>query len=148
MTPLGVKVLIDLPMREHRQLSLNQQGEFPLKSLLVVVLFALSFSLYAFAQNSPVAGPVANAVATAVPSATSVPVAAQSAPAAPMSAGLIGILIAVVLSLNSILSAVQKIFSSLAKTEPGWLQSFSSIVLSVAKFLGSNPDAPSTPPKQ
>ena len=113
-------------------------------SLLVLVMFC--FSVFAFAQSSPVASPAASAVASAAQPAVVAVVAAPSAPAAPVSAGLIGILIAVVLGLNAVLSSLQKIFGAMAQSEPGWLQSLSSIVLAVAKFLGSNPDTPPTKP--
>lgn len=109
-----------------------------MKSISIVVLSLLCFSLYAFAQSSPVAVPAASAVVSAQPAVTAAPVVAPVS-AAPMSNGLIAIVIALVLGLNTILSTVQKVFGSLAKSEPGWLTTLSSIVLEIAKFLGSNP---------
>ena len=115
------------------------------KVSLLVLILACWFGLHAYAQSSPAGIPGVSVVVSATPAMTPVPAASVSAPVAPVSAGLIGILIAVVLGLNSVLSALQQIFGSLAKSEPGWLQSLSSIVLEVAKFLGSNPDNNSTP---
>lgn len=96
-----------------------------MKYILLLMIFGMS--LFAFAQSSPAVAPVAAVVAVA-------------APAAPVvSGGLIAIVGAIVIGLNLLLSSIQKVFSTMAKTEPGWLQSLSAIVLAVAKFLGSNP---------
>ena len=51
---------------------------------------------------------------------------------------------AVVVCVNSILSAIQILFTALSKQEPSWLTSMCKFVLSVSQFLGSNP--PSSPP--
>jgi hypothetical protein len=109
-----------------------------LRNLLLLFVTMFGLSLYAFAQSSPAAAPAANAVASAVQAVPVAPVVA-AAPAVPMSAGFIGIVIAIVAGLNVLLSSVQKVFSGLSKSEPGWLQSLSSVVLEIAKFLGSNP---------
>jgi hypothetical protein len=59
-----------------------------------------------------------------------------------MSATLLLQIGAAVVCVNSILSAVQILFAALAKQEPGWLQSVSSVVLKISQFLGSNPPTP------
>ena len=92
-----------------------------MRTLSLLVVLVLGFGTYAFADGLPV---------------TSAP--ASAAPA--VTAGFIGILVAIIAGLNVLLSAVQQIFSNLAKTEPGWLQSTSSVILSVSKYLGSNPN--------
>lgn len=110
-----------------------------MKNLALLLVMMFGFSLYAFAQSSPVAVPV-----------TPAPVAAASGPVvapavnAPVSASFIGIVIAIVAGLNVLLSSLQQIFSALSKSEPGWLQSVSKVVLFVAKYLGSNPDVASS----
>lgn len=118
-----------------------------MRNLLLMIFMVLGFSLYVFAQSSPVASP-APKVVVSVPAAVA-PVAAASlapaavSPAAPVSsvpsAGFIGIVVAIVAGLNVLLSGVQTIFGNLSKSEPGWLQTVSSIVSNVAKWLGSNP---------
>lgn len=89
-----------------------------MKKLLLSVL--LLFPVVLLAQSAPV-------------------VAAPPASPSLLSPALIAIVAGVVLSLNTALSGVQTIFAQWSKQEPGWLQSVSSFVLSVAKFLGSNP---------
>lgn len=72
--------------------------------------------------------------------AQSVPVS-PVAPSAPslLSPAMIAIVAGIVMSLNTVLSSMQVLFAQWAKQEPGWLQSVSKFVLSVSKFLGSNP---------
>jgi hypothetical protein len=111
-----------------------------MKTIVVFALMFLGISLYSFADvASPAAAPaVVQSLSQALAPAAPVVVAPPPASGG-MSLGLIGILAAVVVALNSVLSAVQKLFGSLAKSEPGWLQAVSKVVLEVAKFLGSNP---------
>jgi hypothetical protein len=61
-----------------------------------------------------------------------------------MSTSLMLTIAAGVMFVNTVLSAVQVLFTALSKTEPGWLQSASKFLLTVTQFLGSNP--PNTPP--
>jgi hypothetical protein len=100
----------------------------------------LGFSLYAFAQNPNAASPGSSVVGAAAQPVVAVPAPAAVLQSAPVSVGFVGIIIAIVAGLNVLLSSVQQIFSGLSKSEPGWLQSISSIVLAVAKYLGSNPN--------
>lgn len=67
------------------------------------------------------------------------PVAAAPASSPLLSASFIALVSGIILSVNSALSLVQSLFAQWAKSEPGWLQSISSLVLNVAKFIGSNP---------
>lgn len=61
-----------------------------------------------------------------------------------MNASLLLQISAGVVFVNSLLAALQILFSALAKQEPGWLTSVSKLLLSVAQVLGSNP--PNQPP--
>lgn len=115
-------------------------------NLMLVILMLLGVSVYALAQNAVVAKPASvSAVASSV-SPVQVAQPAQAAPAvsapapAPVSVGFVGILLAVVAGFNVLLSGAQKIFSTLSKSEPGWLQSLGSIMLEISKLLGSNPN--------
>ena len=100
---------------------------------LILGLILIFPGFFALAQVLPSPSPVVDAVVS-------------SPAAAPLVSGkLIAILLSAVVCLNIALSAVQQVFSALSQTEPGWLQTLSSFVLSVAKYLGSNPD---TKPKQ
>jgi hypothetical protein len=63
-----------------------------------------------------------------------------------MSLTLIATIGAVVVCVNSVLSAIQVLFTAMSKTEPGWLQSASKFLLSVSQFLGSNPPNSTPPP--
>jgi hypothetical protein len=62
-----------------------------------------------------------------------------------MSLSLMATVAAAVVCVNSVLSAIQVLFTALSKTEPGWLQSVSKFLLSVSQFLGSNPPNSSPP---
>ena len=71
------------------------------------------------------------------------PVVAPVVPAAPafnlFSVSTLASIALIISCLNIVLSAIQEIFAKLAKSEPGWLQSLSAIVLKIAQYLGSNP---------
>ena len=84
--------------------------------------------------------PVPAPVVTPTPAPT--PASAVAAPAATpnLSGGFIAIVLGIIGCANIVLSAVQQIFSKLSKSEPGWLQTVSSVVLAVTKYLGSNPN--------
>jgi hypothetical protein len=98
----------------------------------MIFLMTLGASLYVCAQSVPVATPIASAVPAVIAPAVS---------SGLTSATFIGVVVAIVAGLNVLLSSVQQIFSSLSKAEPGWLSSISSVILAVAKYLGSNPNA-------
>jgi hypothetical protein len=110
-----------------------------MKNLCLTVM-AVTIWVYAFMAHSQAApaAVVAPAAAVVAPVAAAV-VSAAPAASSFLSAGFIALVISIVACLNIALSAVQQMFSSLSKSEPGWLQSVSSVVLAVAKFLGSNP---------
>jgi hypothetical protein len=113
---------------------------------ILSLLFVFAFTLGCFevlADTAPAASPAA--VAVAAPQAAPAPVVVAPSLGSPVSAGFIGLILAILACANIVLSAVQQVFAKLSKTEPGWLQSVSSIVLAIAKYLGSNPDAPKPP---
>lgn len=101
-----------------------------MRAAYVLILFVLGLGLYAFGQNPATSASPASA-AIAAPTTTPV---ASATPA------LVGVVVAIVAGLNVLLSSVQTIFSALSKSEPGWLTSVSGFILSIAKFLGSNPN--------
>lgn len=111
-----------------------------LSSLVLVLAFYLSPVFAQVVDASPVASPVAAAAAQTIQAAQRVPVVAPQAQQVLVGGGLIAMIVLIVSCLNIILSAVQQIFAKLSKAEPGWLQSVSSVVLAVAKYLGSNPN--------
>lgn len=103
-----------------------------LSLLISMVLMVLGMSTYVLAQSAPVAQPAPAA------SVAPAPAASVAAPAAASPVGLAGIVVAIVAGLNVLLSGVQTVFGALAQSEPGWLQTIGSIVLTVSQWLGSN----------
>lgn len=126
-----------------------------LLSLLFVAVISTMYFVPSFAATSTVtpAASVVTVPSAVAPAPAVAAVASDSTVVAvspPVSSGkLIAMILACVVSLNILLSAVQQICAKFSLTEPGWLQSASSIVLSVAKVLGSNPsvDAKAADPK-
>lgn len=60
----------------------------------------------------------------------------------------IGVIAGIVIGLNVVLSGVQKIFDALSKSEPGWLQRFSSMVLKGSQWASSNVNVGAQAPQQ
>lgn len=98
---------------------------------LIVSIILLMLSVVVMAQTSP--PPVTSGTPVAV-------VATTPATTSFLSAGFVALIVSIVACLNIALSAVQQGFSALSKTEPGWLQTISKLVLGIAKYVGSNPN--------
>lgn len=113
-----------------------------MKKLGLTVVFTVVslFGLFLMAQvSATMPGDVPSAVAAIAPAAT-------MTPASFLTPGFITMLMSIVVCLNLLLSAVQQIFHTLSKSEPGWLQTLSVVILNITKYLSANPDVPKTPP--
>jgi hypothetical protein len=73
------------------------------------------------------------------PSPTPASAAAVATPSSGLNASFVLLVSGLVLSLNTVLSTVQVVFTQWSKAEPGWLTTLSGYVAKVAAFIGSNP---------
>ena len=100
---------------------------------IIIFTMLLLISIACFAQSPSPAGAVTGTTVTTLPSSGLV--------GGLLSPSTVAGIISLVLCLNVALSAIQQMFSNLSKQEPSWLTDVSGIVLKIAKYLGSNPNA-------
>lgn len=103
--------------------------------MLVLVLVSLLFLAFAHAQG-------------ASPSPSPTPVVTSTPPPASGSAstaGFVGIVLLILAVYNIVLSAAQDVLAALHVQVPAWMQTATSIGLTVAKYLGGNPNAGAQP---